>query len=116
MLSASHTSDWEDNKKLREISQQGADAIASSPPEALLLLHAFRIRRLGLLVGVLRVLLGLGRMLFSLGMITPAVGFRCGTMGLRCGLVMFRRFVVCVFHVDFSCWPENFGKQYKTPR
>ena len=79
---------------MREISQQGADAIASSPPAVLLLLHAFRIRRLGLLVGVLRVLLGLGRMLFSLGMITPAVGFRCGTMGLRCGLVMFRRFVV----------------------
>jgi hypothetical protein len=23
--------------------------------------------------------------------------------------VMFRRLVVCVFHVDFSCWPGNCG-------
>jgi hypothetical protein len=33
-------------------------------------------------------------------------------MRLCCGFVMFRSLVVCVFHVDFSCWPKEFG----TPR
>ena len=54
-------------------------------------------------------LLGLGRMLFPLGMVILTVGICSGTMGLCCGLVVFRRLVVRVFHVSFSCWPENFG-------
>ena len=85
--------------------------IASFPREVLqlLLLGASRIRCLGMLVGVLRVLLGLGCMLLTFGMVIPVVGFGSSAMGLRCGFVMFRRLVVRVFHVDFSCWPENFG-------
>ena len=87
-----------------------ADVIARLPAGSLLLLlGAFGIRRLGVLIGVLRMLLGLGRMLFSLGMVILAVGICSGTMGLCCGLVVFRRLVVRVFHVGFSCWPENFG-------
>jgi hypothetical protein len=42
------------------------------------------------------------------------VGFGSSTMGLRCGFVMFRRAVVCIFHVDFSCWPETFRRSTET--
>ena len=41
-----------------------------------LALSAFAVRRLGMLVGILRVLLGLGRMLLALGMIVFAVKIR----------------------------------------
>jgi hypothetical protein len=66
-------------------------------------LVAFGIRDLGMLTCVLRILLGLGRVLLTLGVVIPAVRLGGGAMGLRCGLVMFRRFVVFVFHVVFSC-------------
>jgi hypothetical protein len=36
-----------------------------------------------------------------------------GTMRLCCGFVMFRCLVVCVFHVEFSCWPKNLGGPQK---
>ena len=62
-----------------------------------------------MLVCILRVLLGLGRMLFALGVVVAAVSRGSGTMRLRSGFVMFRRRVVCVFHVEFSCWPKNLG-------
>jgi hypothetical protein len=52
-----------------------------------------------MLVGILRVLLGLVRMLLALGMIVVAVSLGGRPMGLRRGFVMFRRFVVSVFHV-----------------
>ena len=68
-----------------------------------------------MLLCILRVLLGLGRVLFTFGMIILAVGVRSGTMRLCSGLMMFRRLVVCVFHVDFSCWPENFGDRQLRP-
>ncbi len=58
--------------------------------------------------GVLRVLLGLGRVLFALGMIVLAVSFGSGAMRLCRGLVMFRRLVVSVFHVDFLILAEKF--------
>jgi hypothetical protein len=54
--------------------------------------------------GVLRMLLGLGGMFLALGVIVLAVRIGGGTMGLRCGLVMFRRFVVCLFHLISRCW------------
>lgn len=59
-----------------------------------------------MLTCVLRVLLGLGSVLLTLGVVVPAVRIGGGAMGLRRGLVMFRRFVVLVFHVVFSCGPE----------
>ncbi len=62
--------------------------------QVLFLLSAFRIRRFGLLVCVLRVLLGLGRMLLALGMVHLAMRLCCGTVGLCRGLVEFRRLVV----------------------
>jgi hypothetical protein len=62
-----------------------------------------------MIAGVLRMLLGLGGMFLALGVIVLAVRISGGTMGLRCGLVMFRRFVVCVFHVISRCWPKNIG-------
>jgi hypothetical protein len=62
-----------------------------------------------MLVCILRVLLGLGRMLFALGVVVAAMSRGRGTMRLRSGFVMFRRLVVCVFHVEFSCWPKNIG-------
>jgi hypothetical protein len=72
-------------------------------------LGAFGVRRLGILVCVLRVLLGFASVLLTLGMIILAVRVGSGTMGLCRRFVMFRRLIVCVFHFDFSCWPENFG-------
>jgi len=30
--------------------------------------------------------------------------------------VMFRRRVVCVFHVEFSCWPKNLGDLQQAPQ
>jgi hypothetical protein len=39
-----------------------------------------------------------------------------GTMRLCRGLVMFRSRVVCVFHVEFSCWPKNLGDLQKAPQ
>ena len=62
-----------------------------------------------MLIRVLRVLLSLGSVLFALGMVILAVRLGGGTMGLCRRFVMFRRLIVCVFHFDFSCWPENFG-------
>jgi hypothetical protein len=53
--------------------------------------------------------LGLRGMFLTLGVIVLAVRISGGPMGLRCGLVMFRRFVVCVFHVISRCWPKNIG-------
>ena len=54
-----------------------------------------------MLTCILRVLLGLGCVLLALGMIVLAVSFGGGTMRLCRRLVMFRRLIVCVFHVDF---------------
>jgi hypothetical protein len=62
-----------------------------------------------MIAGVLRMLLGLAGMFLALGVIVLAVRIGGGTMGLCCGLVMFRRFVVCVFHVISRCWPNNIG-------
>jgi hypothetical protein len=62
-----------------------------------------------MIAGVLRMLLGLGGMFLALGVIVLAVRIGGGTMGLRCGLVMFRRFVVCVFHLISRRWPKNIG-------
>lgn len=61
-----------------------------------------------MLACVLRVLLGLGRVLLALGMVILAVSFGGGTMRLCRGLVMFRRLVVCVFHVVFLILAEKF--------
>ena len=61
-----------------------------------------------MLACVLRVLLGLGRVLLALDMVVLTVSFGGGTMGLRRGLVMFRRLVVCIFHVDFLILAETF--------
>jgi hypothetical protein len=60
----------------------------------LLLLRAFRIRRLGLLIRALRMLLGLGRVFLAFGMLIPAMRLGSGTMGLCSGLVKFGRLVV----------------------
>jgi hypothetical protein len=69
-----------------------------------------------MLVCVLRVLLGFGSVLLTLGMVILGVRLGGGTMGLCRRFVMFRRLIVCVFHFDFSCWPENFGiLQITTP-
>jgi hypothetical protein len=62
-----------------------------------------------MLIRILRVLLGLVSVLLALGMIILAVGLGCSAMGLRCGFVMFRRFVVRVFHIVSSCWPRKLG-------
>jgi hypothetical protein len=67
-----------------------------------MLLAAFSIRGFGMLVCALRVLLGLGRVLLTLGVVVLAVRLGSGAMGLRRRLVMFRRFVVFVFHLVFS--------------
>jgi hypothetical protein len=67
---------------------------ASRWTSLLLLLGAFRIRRLGLLVGVLRMLLRLGGVFLAFGMVIPAVRLRGGAMGLCGGLVKFRGLVV----------------------
>jgi len=69
-----------------------------------------------MLVGILRVLLGLGRMFLALGVVVAAVSRGRGTMRLCCGFVMFRRCVVCIFHVKFSCWPKNLGGLQKAPQ
>jgi len=29
--------------------------------------------------------------------------------------VMFRRLIVCVFHFDFSCWPEMLAGKFRQP-
>jgi hypothetical protein len=89
-------------------SHREADATAGSPLEVLFLLGAFRIRRLGMLVCVLRVLLSLGRVLLALGMVVLAVSVGGGTMRLCRGLVMFRSLIVCVFHVEFLILAETF--------
>jgi hypothetical protein len=102
---------------LREIAHREADVIASFPLEViLLLLGAFRIRRLGMLVCVLRVLLGLGCVFFALGMVILAVRLGRCTVGLCSRFVMFRRFVVFIFHVDVSCWPTSFGYPQRRPQ
>jgi hypothetical protein len=67
-------------------------------------------------LGGLSVLLGLGSVLLALGMVIPAVSLGGCTMRFCRGLVMFRRFVVCIFHVDFSCWPTNCGGPQKRPQ
>jgi hypothetical protein len=90
--------------------------IAGFPGKPLLLLGALGLRRFGMLAGILRVLLGLGRMLLALGVVVAAVSRGRGTMRLRRGLVMFRRCVVCVFHVEFSCWPKNLGGLQQAPQ
>lgn len=87
--------------------------IAGSPGKFLLLLGALGLRRLGMLAGILRVLLGLGRIFLALGVVVTAVSRGRGTMRLCCGFVMFRCLVVCVFHVEFSCWPKNLGGPQK---
>jgi hypothetical protein len=68
-----------------------------------LLLGAFGVRRFRMLTRVLRVLLGLGSVLFALGMVILAMSLGRGAMGLCSGLMKFRRLVVFVFHVVFSC-------------
>ena len=92
-----------------------ADAIAGSPGKPLLLLGALGLRGLGMLVGILRVLLGLVRILLALGVVVAAVSRGRGTMRLCRGFVMFRRLVVCIFHVEFSCWPKNLGDLQQAP-
>src|SRR5580700_1699805 len=86
------------------------------PREALLLLGALGLRCLGMLICILRVLLGLGGMFLALGVVVAAVSRGCGTMRLCRGFVMFRRRVVCVFHVEFSCWPTTIGRLRKAPQ
>jgi hypothetical protein len=65
--------------------------------KSLLLLFAFRMRRLGMLACILCVLLSLGRVLFALGVVILTVRLGSGAMGLRRRLVMFRRLVVASF-------------------
>jgi hypothetical protein len=77
--------------------------------KTLALLGAFAVRRFGMFVRGLCVLLGLGRVILALGMIIPAVSVGSGPMGLCCRFVVFRRLVVCVFHIDFPYWPTNLG-------
>jgi hypothetical protein len=62
-----------------------------------------------MIIRVLRVLLGLGGVLFALGMVILALRLGGCTMRLCSRFVVFRGLAVCVFHVDFSCWPTNFG-------
>jgi hypothetical protein len=69
-----------------------------------------------MLIRVLRVLLRLGGVLFAFAMVTPTVSLGGCTMRLCRGFVMFRGFVVRVFHVDFSCWPTNYGYPQKRPQ
>ena len=90
--------------------------IASFPLDVfdLFLLSAFRIRRLGMLVGVLRMLLGLSRVFLALGMVVPAVRLGGSAMGLCCGLVEFRRLIVCVFHFDFLMLADRFRQPATT--
>jgi hypothetical protein len=99
-----------------ENSHREAGVIAGSPGKPLLLLGALGVRGLGMLVGALRVLLGLVRIFLALDVVVLAVSLGGGTMGLCRGLVMFRRLVVCVFHVEFSCWPKNLGGLQKAPQ
>ena len=105
-----------DERGTGRVARREADVIAGSPAKPLLLLGALGLRRLGMLVGILRVLLGLGRMLLALGMVVAAVSRGRGTMRLRSGFVMFRCRVVCVFHVEFSCWPKNLYGPQKAPQ
>lgn len=65
---------------------------------SLLLLVAFRVRRLGTLICVLRVLLGLRRVLLALDVVIPAMRFSRSAMGLRGKFMMFRCSVVFVLH------------------
>jgi len=69
-----------------------------------------------MLICVLRVLLGFDSVLLTLGMVILAVRLGSGTMGLCRRFVMFRRLIVCVFHFDFSCSPENTGSLQKRPQ
>jgi len=69
-----------------------------------------------MLICVLRVLLGFDSVLLTLGMVILAVRLGSGTMGLCRRFVMFRRFIVCLFHFNFSCWPEYFGNLQKRPQ
>jgi hypothetical protein len=99
------------------LSAPGSWCIATTSRwKSLLLLGAFRMRRLGMLACILCVLLSLGCVLFALGVVILAVRLRSGAMGLRRGFVMLRRLVVGVFHFDFSCWPTNFGCPHKRPQ
>src|SRR4029077_13287837 len=75
----------------------------------LLLLGALGLRSLGMLVCVLRVVWGLVGWLLALGVVVAAVSRGRGTMRLCRGFVMFGCLVVCVFHIEFSCWPKNLG-------
>src|ERR1700759_3483864 len=75
---------------------------------SLLLLCAFRMRRLGMLVCILGVLLSLVRVLFALGVVILAVRFGSGAMGLRRSFVMFCRLVVGVFHLDFLLLADEY--------
>ena len=80
------------------------------------MLSALGLRRLGMLAGILRVLLGLVGMLLALGVVVAAVSRGRGTMRLRRGFMMFRCCVVCVFHVEFSCWPKDLGGLQGAPQ
>jgi hypothetical protein len=93
-----------------------AGAIAGFPAQQLFLLGALGLRGLGMLVCILRVLLGLVRMLLALGVVVAVVSRGCGAMRLCRGFVMFRCLVVCVFHVEFSCWPKNLGGLQEAPQ
>jgi hypothetical protein len=90
--------------------------IARFPGKTLLLLGALGLRRLGMLVRSLRVLLGLVRMFLAFGVVVAAVSCGRRTMRLCCRLVMFSSLVVCIFHVEFSCWPKNLGGLQKAPQ
>jgi hypothetical protein len=91
------------------INWREADAYEQLPAgNRLLLLDAFRIRRLGLLVCILRVLLGLGRVLLALGVVILAVRLGRGAMGLRRVFVMLGSLVVCVFHCEFPWLADIF--------
>jgi hypothetical protein len=97
-------------------SRREAGVIAGSPGKPLLLLGALGLRRLGMLACILRVLLGLVRIFLALDVVILAVSLGSGTMRLCRGLVMFRRLVVCVLHVVFSCWPKNLGGLQQAPQ
>jgi hypothetical protein len=90
--------------------------IASFPLDLfdLFLLSAFRTRRLGMLVGDLRMLLGLSGVFLALGMVVLAVRLGSRPMRLRRGLVMFRRLIVCVLHFDFLVLAERFRQAART--
>jgi len=67
-----------------------------------------------MLVCVLRVLLGFASVLLTLGMVILGVRLGSGTMGLRRRFVMFRRLIVCVFHLDFSLLAGKYRQPTET--